>query len=119
MTIGLAVVPVVRVLNVTPASVEYWYVVIALPPVLPAVKATDSCWLLGVIASIVGAAGVVRGVSVVVAEKVPVPAVLTAATRKVYSTPLVSPVTVAPVVAVTASLKVCQREPPLSRNWTT
>ena len=48
-----------------------------------AVKATESCALLGVIASIVGAAGVVRGVAVAVEDAVPVPAAFTAATRKV------------------------------------
>src|SRR5437763_16976931 len=103
MTIGLAVVPVVRVLNVTPASVEYWYVVIAEPPVLPAVKATDSCWLLGVIASIVGAAGVVRGVSVVVAAEEPALAVVSAATPRECSTASVSRATAAAVAAVDAA----------------
>ena len=48
------------------------------PPSAPAVKATDNDPFEGVIAVIVGALGVVRGVAAVVAEAVPSPAALTA-----------------------------------------
>ena len=42
MTRGEAVVPVERVLHVTPPSVENWWPVIGSPPSLPAVKVTVS-----------------------------------------------------------------------------
>lgn len=78
ITNGDAVVPAARVKNVEPPSVEYLYVVIAEPPVAPAVNATDNVPLDGVIAVIVGALGVVAGVAAVVDEAVPSPMALTA-----------------------------------------
>lgn len=78
ITNGEAVVPAARVLNVEPPSVEYLYVVIAEPPVAPAVKATDRVPSDGVIVVIVGALGVVAGVAAVVEDAVPSPIALTA-----------------------------------------
>src|SRR3954466_9192504 len=78
ITSGLAVVPVCRVRNVVPPSVEYWYFVIGLPPSAALVKLTESVWLLGVIVLIVGALGVVRGVALTLAEAAPLPTAFTA-----------------------------------------
>jgi hypothetical protein len=65
-----AVVPLsVRSAHVLPPSVEYWYLVIAVPEFEPAVKATDSDEDVGVIPVIVGAAG---WISEVVIEDAPV-----------------------------------------------
>ena len=77
-------------------------------------KATDSDPSDGVIAVIVGALGVVRGVTADEVTVAPVPMLLMALTRNVYDVPLANPVTVAPVVAVTASVNVAQLIPSLN-----
>ena len=59
----------VRSAHVAPPSVEYWYLVIAVPEFMPAVNATDKEVEVGVIPLIVGAAG---WISEVVIEDAPV-----------------------------------------------
>jgi hypothetical protein len=64
-----------------------------------------------------GASGVVRGEALPDAEEnKPVPAALTAATRKTYGVPFVKPVTVAEVDAETESLNVVQLDPESEEN---
>ena len=71
----------------------------------------------------VGAPGAVTGATGVTAadavEYAPVPALFTAATRKTYAVPLVSPVTVAEVFGLVPSLKVVHVLPLLLLYWTT
>jgi hypothetical protein len=70
ITSGEAVVPLsVRSAQVAPPSVEYWYLVIAVPELEPAVNATESDEDDGVMPVIVGAAG---WISEVVIEDAPV-----------------------------------------------
>jgi hypothetical protein len=92
--IGDAVVPVVRVTKSPPFS-EYWYVVMALPPVLPLVPKAIDIWLSpAVSATPVGAPGVVYGVAVSVLDPVPTPAAFSACSLIPYAVPFASPVIV-------------------------
>jgi hypothetical protein len=76
ITSGEAVVPLsVRSAHVLPPSVEYSYLVIAVPELDPAVKATESDDDVGVIPVIVGAAGCMSDV-VIEEAPVAVPAIL-------------------------------------------
>ena len=74
----------------------------ALPPSTPAVKAILAVVLPGVAARLVGAEGVVRGVTDTLSDAAPAPAAFTARSCTVYSVPFVSPVSVAGLVAVPA-----------------
>ena len=74
-------VPATASIQFVPPSVEYWYFVIAEPPVEPAVKAIDAEPLPGVATSDVGAAGVVTGVTDTAADETPLPTAFTARSR--------------------------------------
>ncbi len=83
MTTGLAVVPVSRVRQVAPASVEYSYRMIGEPPLSAgAVKAADSCASEPEIVSpmMVGAPGTVAGVAACGVDAAPGPTLFTART---------------------------------------
>jgi hypothetical protein len=87
---GEAVVPVARVLKSPPFS-EYWYVVIALPPVLPPAPNATDIWLSPAVSVTEdGAPGVVYGVATSALDPVPTPAAFSAATFILYAVPLVS-----------------------------
>src|SRR5664280_2627176 len=70
-------------------SVEYWKLAGA-PPSEPGLKDSVAVSLPGVAVSPVGGAGVVAGVTVVLADGAPAPTMLTARTATVYAVPLVS-----------------------------
>jgi len=83
------------------------------------VKATDNEPLEGVIAVIVGAEGVVDGVTAAeTVDVAPVPAALVALTRNVYDVPFVKPVTVVAAVVDVPSVNVVH-DPPDGKNSTT
>ena len=82
-------------------------------------KATDNEPLEGVIAVIVGAEGVVDGVTAAeTVDVAPVPAALVALTRNVYDVPFVKPVTVADAEVEVPSANVVQIAPELLENST-
>ena len=89
---GVSVVPKVRLLHVAPPSVEYWYEVIALPPVDAAVNSTDNVALPGTTRFTVGAAGTVHGMPSIVTEDAPLPSAFTWRTCNAYAVPLRRPV---------------------------
>jgi hypothetical protein len=83
------------------------------------VKATDNEPLDGVIAVIVGAEGVVDGITAAeTVDVAPVPAALVALTRNVYDVPFVKPVTVADADVEVPSANVVH-DPPDGKNSTT
>src|SRR5690606_35973570 len=96
MSTGDPVVPPsVRVRQVAPASVEYWYVRIGEPPSESgALKAAGRVASLPAIVSprIEGAPGVVAGVTAIGAEAAPAPTAFTARRLTSYPVPLTSPV---------------------------
>ena len=101
-----------------PPFVEYWYDVIEEPPFAPAVNATESDPLPGVMTPRVGAEGTVRGV-VVDADvaNVPVPAAFTAATWTRYAVPLVRPEITSVVDSDAPSLNVVHEVPLFDDHW--
>ena len=71
-----------------------------------------TCSFAAVAVALNGALGTVRGIATAeLAEFVPVPAALTAATLNTYEVPLVRPVTVAEVDVLVPSLNVVHEDP--------
>ena len=93
---------------------------IAAPPLdAGALHVSDTCVLLGVPTTLVGAPGTVRGITAAdVADTAPVPAALVALTRKVYEVPLVKPVTVAAAVVDVPSANTTQSVPLIDDSTT-
>ena len=80
--------------------------VIAEPPVAPAVNATDRLPFPGVMLVMVGALGVVLGVAAVIVDTVPSPATLTARICTLYEVPLLNPVMAIGLVVTPAAVQV-------------
>jgi hypothetical protein len=77
------------------------------PPVVPAEKFTVACWSPATAVLMVGAPGIVAGITaLLLPEAGPVPMAFVAVTLKVYEVPFVSPVMewVRPVVPAFASV---------------
>ena len=78
--------------QVEPPSREYSLRMTALPPLFPALNATDSFPSPGVIAVIAGALGALAGIAVCVADSLPEPELFTARMSTLYAVPFVSAV---------------------------
>lgn len=82
------------VVQFDPPSVVTSYLVIAVPPLAPAVKSRSMLVCPGVTELMVGASGVPNGVADCAEEAVPLPSELTARSRTEYDVPFVNPVIV-------------------------
>ena len=111
ITTGEAVDAGDGVVHDDPPFVEYSMFEMASPPSLPAVKATLSWPLPGVIDVIVGAPGTVRGVPGVEEEAAPEPAAFTARSCTWYVVPFVNPV-ITTGEAVDTGERVVHDDPP-------